>query len=367
MSHVLGLDFSARISQRVSGTTASELLQWDGSQWQHRGAAVGTPLYDAYVGALEVVGAKDITWNSDGGGDIGAIAANRPNNIYVATAVTVAGSVVMKAGDSAGGDIGGTYPSSLSVNKIRGDDVYASIAPTDGQALIWDNDNSRWDATTIPGGATTLAALTDTNVVTPAGGHVLIWDAVNSWDNKYLSGDVSMPATGVVTVGRIYGRDLDTSAISVDDKLVWNNSKWEHTRTSRVRAYKSGTQGVSSNTDTVIVFNAESYDTRSEFNTGTYKFTATESGYYSVGLTVQWAEIDADARCMIWVELGTTNVSEAYDVCSHSNDGNWTMHLYDVIYMTATSTLECHVQNFSGNSTLNSGERASHFEVHKMI
>ena len=61
------------------------------------------------------------------------------------------------------GDVTGTYGATL-VSKIQGDDVYASIAPTDGQVLTWDNGNSRWDAATPSGGSTyykTLDATAD--------------------------------------------------------------------------------------------------------------------------------------------------------------------------------------------------------------
>jgi hypothetical protein len=34
----------------------------------------------------------------------------------------------------------------FNASDIRGDDVYASIAPADGELLTWDNGNSRWDA-----------------------------------------------------------------------------------------------------------------------------------------------------------------------------------------------------------------------------
>ncbi len=56
----------------------------------------------------------------------------------------------------------------------------------------------------------TLTELTDTTVAAPASGHVLIWDGTDSWDNKALTGDVTIDNTGLVTIG------ADTVALTTD-------------------------------------------------------------------------------------------------------------------------------------------------------
>ncbi len=56
----------------------------------------------------------------------------------------------------------------------------------------------------------TLTDLTDTNITTPASGHVLIWDGVDSWDNKALSGDITIDNTGLTTIG------ADTVVLATD-------------------------------------------------------------------------------------------------------------------------------------------------------
>lgn len=56
-----------------------------------------------------------------------------------------------------------------------------TMTPTDGQALIWDNDNSRWDVGTA---AASIKDLTDVfTTMTPSDGQVLTWDNDNTrWD-----------------------------------------------------------------------------------------------------------------------------------------------------------------------------------------
>jgi hypothetical protein len=111
MAYVLGLDSTNKVAERIAGTATSQLLQWNGSSWDLLGGAVGTPLTDLFTGALTVVGAKDLLWNTDGGGDIGASGATRPDTVYAKTSVVIAGSTAMKSGDTAAGDLSGTYPS----------------------------------------------------------------------------------------------------------------------------------------------------------------------------------------------------------------------------------------------------------------
>ena len=46
----------------------------------------------------------------------------------------------------------------------------------------------------------TLVELNDTNISTPSGGHILVYDGSDSFDNKALSGDVTMDSNGAVTI-----------------------------------------------------------------------------------------------------------------------------------------------------------------------
>ena len=79
------------------------------------------------------------------------------------------------------------------------------IAPTtsghaDGQVLTVQADGSaEWEASAA--GVTTMAALTDASIVTPAEANILIYDGSNSWDNKAVSGDVTITAAGAVAIG----------------------------------------------------------------------------------------------------------------------------------------------------------------------
>lgn len=63
-------------------------------------------------------------------------------------------------------------------------DVYASMAPTDGQVLTWDNANSYWTAATPSGGgASALDDLSDVDVSTASSGDFLVYGPTG-WYNS---------------------------------------------------------------------------------------------------------------------------------------------------------------------------------------
>lgn len=82
---------------------------------------------------------------------------------------------------------------------------WTELVPSEG-AMGYNHDTngyiywtgSSWDA--LPSGVTTLAALTDTAIAGAAGGQMLFYDGVNSWDNKTVSGHATAASTGAITV-----------------------------------------------------------------------------------------------------------------------------------------------------------------------
>lgn len=97
-------------------------------------------------------------------------------------------------------------------------DVFQDTDATSGQQFYYCED-ATW--TLIAGGgsgSTTLSALTDTSVSSPSSGNVLIYDGVNSWDNKALSGDVTTTLEGAVTIAAdAVALGTDTTGNYVDD------------------------------------------------------------------------------------------------------------------------------------------------------
>ena len=60
--------------------------------------------------------------------------------------------------------------------------------------------------------AVPIAQASDTNISGQAAGHVLLWDGVDSWDNKPLSGDASIDKDGVVIVDGVAANSIALGA-----------------------------------------------------------------------------------------------------------------------------------------------------------
>ena len=68
----------------------------------------------------------------------------------------------------------------------------------------------------------TLSELSDTTLSGVSGGHILIYDGSDSWDNKAMSGDATIATTGAITIAAtaVQGSMLNTDVISAQTALT---------------------------------------------------------------------------------------------------------------------------------------------------
>jgi hypothetical protein len=79
------------------------------------------------------------------------------------------------------------------INFIEGSNITLTVAD--------DAANGEIDVTIdSSAGGSTLAALSDTDVTTPASGNILVYDGTNSWDNVAMSGHATISNTGVLSL-----------------------------------------------------------------------------------------------------------------------------------------------------------------------
>ena len=144
----------------------------------------------------------------------------------------------MTSGGSVVRDIAGSSYALLASPSFTG----SPTAPT--QSL---NNNSTLIATTAYVDAMvqtedTIEELNDTNISGLASGHMMIWDGVDSWDNKALSGDVVIDANGVTSIssGVIVDADISGSAAIANSKLA-NSTISGHELGTNLSALSTGT------------------------------------------------------------------------------------------------------------------------------
>ena len=90
--------------------------------------------------------------------------------------------VALKSPDAVGSNLTLTLPSSDGSN--------GQVLSTDGSGAL------SFVSTT-----STLAGATDTDISTPAAGHILVHDGSDSFDNVAVSGDVTLASNGAMTIG----------------------------------------------------------------------------------------------------------------------------------------------------------------------
>jgi hypothetical protein len=136
--------------------------------------------------------------------------------------------------------------------------------------------------------------------------------------------------------------------------------------TSRARAYMSGNQTIGDSAWTKVKLDTESYDGDSEFNTGTYRFTATTTGYYQVNATLKWESPAATVQYAIAIYKDNAVYSQNNAVSV--NTAVFSQSISDVVYLAAGSYVELFaIQTTGGNDVIEGGALNKTFmSVHRL-
>ena len=98
-----------------------------------------------------------------------------------------------------------------------------TVAPTDGQALLWDNTAGQWE----PGTTSTVGSIddltdVDTTTAAPTDGQALVWDNANS---EWVPGNVATDI-GTTSIDALSDVDTTTVAPTNDQVLAWDGTNW---------------------------------------------------------------------------------------------------------------------------------------------
>ena len=134
--------------------------------------------------------------------------------------------VALKSPDSVASNVTFTLPGSDgSANQVLG---------TDGSGTL------SFLSTT-----STLAGASDSDISSPSGGHILVHDGTDSFDNVALSGDVTMDSSGAVTIGSGVVENGMMAANSIDsDQYVDGSIDTAHLSDDSVTAAKLASSAV---------------------------------------------------------------------------------------------------------------------------
>ena len=193
-------------------SAAGQVLGWDGVAWAPTLLPAGITDHGALGGLgdddhpqyLLANGTRSLTGNlSMGGFKLTGLAAATANGDALRFEQGI------KAGDAAGGDLGGTYPNA-SVLKLQGRAV-SNTAPSAGQVLTWNGGSLTWEP------------------ATPAGG-----GGISGWERVSQSNVVTLPPGSVQTllpacpVGKkaVGGGFSSAGGISALSSYPFSGSQW---------------------------------------------------------------------------------------------------------------------------------------------
>ena len=114
-----------------------------------------------------------------------------------------------------------SVPGNAAADKVR---LYAKAG---GKLYSKDDSGNEFDLTAGAGSASNMDGLTDTDLSSPSSAHILVYDGSNSWDNKAVSGDITIATTGATTLGSaaITGQTAETTPQGASDfVLMYDNS-----------------------------------------------------------------------------------------------------------------------------------------------
>ena len=104
------------------------------------------------------------------------------------------------------------------------------------------------------------------------------------------------------------------------------------------RAYQGSNQTIATSTDTTIVYNTETFDTDSCFNTTNYRFTPNLAGYYHVYATLTWNPTNNVGSGWDAIQVLRKNGSEVSRHAIFIDTQDWlSSQLEDLVYLNGSS------------------------------
>ncbi len=188
-------------------------------------------------------------------------------------------------------------------------------------------------------------------------------------DNYEISNNTTLASTGNYSdANKMLRIHTESGSIGIID---FNHQ-------SRARAYLSSVTSVTSGTVTwtTVPFDTKNYDSQSEYNTGTYDFTALKDGYYQVNARTEFEITGSPSNGSvitigIFVNGALYSQGNILQVAENFDNGfllyNCAPVVCDVVPLTAGQTVSIRVYQDTGASqNIKSGTTKTYFSIHKM-
>jgi hypothetical protein len=128
------------------------------------------------------------------------------------------------------------------------------------------------------------------------------------------------------------------------------------------KAYRSSTQSVADNTTTQVVFNAETFDTNSNFNTSDGTFTPTIAGTYILTANINFSSVAASSYSYLYIYKNGAAIAQV--IARTGSTADVAGRSISVVAQAngTTDNFEVWVRHTNGSATnLSAGEAATNF------
>ncbi len=161
---------------------------------------------------------------------------------------------------------------------------------------------------------------------------------------------------------------IDAATYAAKD--VYNGRYGERPMRSRVKVTKNDAQSIPNAIETIVQYDDEVFDNLDEYNTGTYRYTAKEAGYYSVSASIQAlnAEWAVGEFWSLSIQInGVINTSGSYEQHGSLITKQFESSLNTIIYLAATDYLEVTIYHTQGaNQNTSNDPTMNYFAVHRL-
>jgi len=156
---------------------------------------------------------------------------------------------------------------------------------------------------------------------------------------------------------------VDGSAVASSlDYIVNHLAVAKIVNTTKARVYTSNNQVLVANTEEILELNQETFDIGSNFDTGTYKFTAPVTGYYQIDVSVRYA-INADQdQITTRVKVGDTVTLEGKGQASGASTLQGIVS--GLLFLTAADEVSVWVMNNDNADTISGGTTFTWMSIH---
>lgn len=260
--------------------------------------------------------------------------------------------------------------------------------------LFWDDSETatKWLATstglTISGTNLSLSHLGIESLSDPDADRILFWDDSET-ATKWLT--VSTGLTVSTTNLSLSHLGIESLTDPDDDKMMaWDdtdgtmkfitfgsNLTYDHATytlnasgagsASHFRATDASTQTIGSGSWTTLALDTEDYDVGSDYNTGTYTYTAPTNGYYHISghVGIQSLNVDDLIYCRAY-KNGTTAIMQDQDNIS-ANTTSGETGISGTVYLAATDTVVLQAyHNYGSDRTTFNESHITWFSVHQV-